>query len=137
MSGLVIDSSVAVKWFFPEPQADQARALLRAGMPLVAPDLVIAEASNVAWKKVRMGQATAMQALDLARGLRAMLEEIVPGEVLSARAVEIALALNHPVYDAFYLALAEARDLPLVTADRRLADRAAGTPWASLVRPLV
>jgi predicted nucleic acid-binding protein len=34
-------------------------------------------------------------------------------------ALRIAISLQHPVYDCFYLALAQAEDCPLVTADQR------------------
>jgi predicted nucleic acid-binding protein len=45
----------------------------------------------------------------------------------------IASQLDHPVYDCFYLALAEARDALLVTADRRLLRKLRGTPWVERV----
>jgi len=57
-------------------------------------------------------------------------DELVPLAGLSRRAAAIALALDHPVYDCFYLALAEARDAPMVTADRRLLRRVAEKHWA-------
>jgi len=136
MTGFVVDASVAIKWFVTEPGTEEALALLETGSVLHAPDLIIAETCNIGWRKARVGEILPEDVKVIARDLCRSFQEIVPGDLLSARAVEIALALNHPVYDAFYLALAEARDLPLVTADRRLADRAAGTPWASLVRPL-
>lgn len=56
---------------------------------------------------------------------------------LAARAVEIAAELRHPVYDCFYLALTESEDATLVTADRRLIGRLAGSPWNDLCKPLV
>ena len=46
------------------------------------------------------------------------------------RAVAIARELDHPVYDCFYLAVSEALDAPLVTADGRLLARVAGTPFS-------
>ncbi len=51
-----------------------------------------------------------------------------PTEQLAAEALALALDLDHPVYDCVYLALAIARDLPLVTADRRLIAAAQGRP---------
>jgi predicted nucleic acid-binding protein len=48
---------------------------------------------------------------------------------LAGRALEIAAELRHPAYDCFYLALAQERRAQLVTADRRLISRLAGTPW--------
>jgi predicted nucleic acid-binding protein len=52
------------------------------------------------------------------------------------RALAIAIELRHPVYDCFYLALAERNTSPLVTADERLIHRCAGTPFEKLARPL-
>ena len=44
---LVVDCSVAVKWFLEEPGDREALALLRAGERLIAPELIIAELINV------------------------------------------------------------------------------------------
>ena len=38
---LVIDASVACKWFFEEPLSAEARALAEAGEPFSAPDLIV------------------------------------------------------------------------------------------------
>ena len=42
---------------------------------------------------------------------------------LFREATNIAVELEHPVYDCVYLACADAIDVPLVTADRRLHER--------------
>ena len=44
---------------------------------------------------------------------------VSPAE-LAARATEIAVELRHPIYDCFYLALAERERAPLISADQRL-----------------
>ena len=62
--------------------------------------------------------------------------ELCPIAALAARALAIAEELRHPAYDCFYLALAEAKDARLVTADRRFAQRLAATPWAALATTL-
>ena len=46
MATLVVDSSVALKWFLKEHDADQAELVLSAGGELLAPDLVLAEVAN-------------------------------------------------------------------------------------------
>jgi hypothetical protein len=43
---------------------------------------------------------------------------------------------GHPVYDCFYLALAEQANASFVTADSRLFERLAGTPPAALAASL-
>lgn len=37
---VVVDDSVAIKWFVPEIHAEAARRLLREGITLLAPDLI-------------------------------------------------------------------------------------------------
>ena len=51
-------------------------------------------------------------------------------------ALAIAIELRHPVYQCFYLALAERNTSPLVTADEQLIRRCADTPFEKLVRRL-
>lgn len=52
-SRVVVDASVAIKWFVPEVHAEAARRLLREGMILLAPDLIWAEVANALWRKWR------------------------------------------------------------------------------------
>jgi len=130
---LVIDASVACKWFIVEPQFDSAEELLAGGDVLIAPDLIVPEVCNVAWLKLRRGEITADQASAMVDGLPELLDELVSSAQLAARALAIAAAIEHPTYDCFYLALAELRDTGLVTADRRLRSRLAATPWERLV----
>jgi predicted nucleic acid-binding protein len=55
MANLVVDASVAIKWFVAEPLSIEARRILddyQAGtLSLVAPDLINAEFGNIVWKK--------------------------------------------------------------------------------------
>jgi predicted nucleic acid-binding protein len=126
---LVVDASVAVKWFIIEPGRPEARRLLDREQPLIAPELIVAELVNVLWKRVTGGAIDRTQAANAARELPQLLSELCPLAGFAERALAIADALRHPAYDCFYLALAEARDARLVTADRRFARRLEGTLW--------
>lgn len=127
---LVVDASVAVKWFLVEPGDREALALLDGDEPLIAPELVVAEVVNAVWKRLVSGGIDASQAADLPRAILKVFSELRPIGALAARALEIAAELRHPAYGCFYLALAEDQSAKLVTADRRLAGRLSGTPWA-------
>ncbi|MDA8250793.1 MAG: type II toxin-antitoxin system VapC family toxin [Rhodospirillales bacterium] len=118
MTGLVIDASVAIKWAVPETGSEQAVALRRH--ELAAPELLIAECANVLWKKVKRGQITRDEALLAARPLATVDVELVAMRAAFESALRWACTLDHPAYDCAYLALAEARDHPLVTADAAL-----------------
>lgn len=130
---LVIDASVACKWFVAEPLSDRAEALLNDGEALIAPDLIVPEVCNVAWLKLRRGEITSDQASAMVDSLPEMIDELMPSAQLAARALAIASTLGHPAYDCFYLALAELRDARLVTADRRLRSRLMTTQWLRLL----
>jgi predicted nucleic acid-binding protein len=122
---VVVDASVALKWYFDEAGSAAADRLLEAGIEgereLLAPDLVAAEFANVLWKKVRRGECEP----DEARGILSLWEVdrplLVPSVDLVPRALELALALEHPVYDCLYLAAAVESAAALATADRQLA----------------
>ncbi len=130
---LAVDASVACKWFVEEPGSADADKFLAGGDELVAPDLIVAEVCSAFWKKLRAGQITAAQAKAAMEELPGFFDDLVPCHRLGTRALAIAGALDYPVYDCFYLALAELNDVRLVTADARLLGSLAGTPWAERV----
>ncbi len=116
---LVVDASIVAKWVMDEDGSDRALAL-RHEAGLIAPSLIVSEVGNALWKAVRRGEvknADAIAALGVAFG---PFDALVPSEDLGVRALELAIALEHPVYDCVYLALAERERAPIITADRAL-----------------
>jgi predicted nucleic acid-binding protein len=133
---LVIDASVAVKWYLDEPLSGKAREILAGDDLLVAPELILAEVGNAAWLRVNKGDISLGQATEIVRELPGAFVALVPTERLIVRAVEIAAELKHPVYDALYLAVADRWDAMLISDDGRLIAKAADTVWAGRVKPL-
>ena len=133
---LVVDASVAIKWMINEPDSDLADQLLDGGHDFLAPELIVAEVISAAWKKRRIGSIGDAQYDDIVLRIADGPIACRPMRPLAATAAALARELDHPVYDCFYLALAEAEDVPLVTADRRLVAALATTPLAARVRPL-
>lgn len=133
---LVVDASVAIKWFKQEADSAAARSLFAGSDVLVAPELIVAEVGNACWKASRLRLMTPAQVDAAAAALPRCFASLLPLAPSAARAAEIARALDHPVYDAFYIALAEREGAPLVTADQRLCKAVAGTGWDALVRHL-
>lgn len=133
---LVVDASVAARWFLSIEKADAAVALLTSGERLIAPDFVVVELANAAWKATVSGNVPIETTRDFVQKSGGLFHELVPASELQDRAFEIALALKHPAYDCFYLALAEQRECQLVTADEKLVRRCARTPFVGLVRAL-
>jgi predicted nucleic acid-binding protein len=133
---LVIDASVALKWFVDEAGSFEAAALIGRGDSLIAPDLIMPEVCNATWKMVRRDMMHPAQQIAAVTQLPSILDELVPTGPLARRAVTITTALNHPAYDCFYLALVEQRGGTLVSADRRLIQRVANTIWRDMVTDL-
>jgi predicted nucleic acid-binding protein len=134
---LVVDASVAIKWYVPEPDSQRALKILSGGTRLLAPDLLIAEVGNILWKKVRRGELTMAEARAIASALtKSSPLELCPASELLATAMSIAVAHQRSVYDSLYVALAHERSCQLVTADERLVSALSGTPYTSLMLSL-
>ena len=129
MSLVVVDASVAVKWFLPgkeESLVSQAVALLDAyddqQVRFVVPDLFYVETASVIWKAVRTARVSRSfgdQALVL---LMEREFPTVPTLKLLDRAFRIAADCGRTVYDSLYVALAVQASAQLITADERLAN---------------
>jgi predicted nucleic acid-binding protein len=128
---LVVDASVAAKWFVAEDGREQALQVL--DLPdRQAPDLIVAEVANVVWKKAVRGQVTDVQARAICAALPRYFETLHASEALIESAIGIGLALRHPVYDCLYLACAMRLGGRLITADRRLIAAVADSEFAEL-----
>ena len=132
MTGFVVDASVMVKWLVNEEYSENAAGLLDAGSTLVAPDLVFAEAANALWAMRRRGDITASDLADAVDALQAVPVSLpVPMPQLMPAAARLAVDLDHPVHDCFYLALAVQTQYPVVTADSRFHDKVRSHPYLS------
>ena len=133
MSAIVVDASVAIKWFLPEIHAEAARRVLAARRDLLAPDLIWAEVGNALWKQVHRAQL----ATETARGILQDFERFplrtFQAKTLLEPAGELAVRFRLTVYDSLYLALAVGHRCSLVTADLVLCRSLSGTPLASSV----
>jgi predicted nucleic acid-binding protein len=131
---LVIDASVAAKWYLPEEHSAEAERLLDEGFLRHAPEALFAEVANVLWKRCHQrGEITAEQVGAIRACLEAVPLEVYPTRDLLDDAVAIALETGRTVYDAIYVALADRLGCRLVTADRRLYNALAAGPWSATV----
>lgn len=87
---------------------------------VAGPDLLRIEVVSVLRRHTGRGRLSAQQADAAIDDLLAFPITVYPTAVLLRRTWE--LRPNVAAYDGCYVALAEALDVPLVTADRRLAD---------------
>ena len=120
MKVCVVDCSVALKWYIPEPHTESASQLLDGSHELHAPDLLLPEFGNCLWKKVRQGELAANESRSILRALGKVPIEIHSSELLLEAALELALHTGRTVYDSLYVALSILLDCPFLTADQRL-----------------
>ena len=125
MRSLVLDTSVAIAWYLPESFRDAARSwqrrLLQGQVQLVVPGLHYWEFGNVLRTYVRRSELEADLAREIyALHLEAPLESAEPDR---SAVLTTALEYDASVYDAVYIALSRALELPLLTAERTT------TPW--------
>ncbi len=134
MMKVVVDASVAAKWFLPEIHSDAAARLLDPAIVLYAPDLIVPEFGNILWKKVRRAEITPVEAGEILRAFGALPLELRPSSALLTPAFELAVELDRSVYDSLYLAVAVAEECAMVTADAKFHSVLAASPLARHVR---
>ena len=129
MNLVVVDASVAVKWFLPEnrePLAEQALALLNKydqnEIRFVVPDLFYVEIASAIWKAVRVGRVSRVFGDEALVLLTQRELATVPSLKLLDQAFQIATDYGRSVYDSLYVALAVQTNSQLITADERLAN---------------
>ena len=127
----VIDASVLVAALVDTGSAGTWAEAALGERSLAAPELLPAEASNVLRRLERAGDISTLEATSAHRDLQRLDVELFPFAPCADRVW--ALRNNVTSYDAWYVALAELLDCPLVTLDRRIG-RAAG-PKCEIVAP--
>jgi predicted nucleic acid-binding protein len=133
VSRLVVDSSVVIKWFVPEVHSDDALRYLDPDLERHAPELLLAEVSNILWKKVGRRDLTAAEAEQIAQDIGQADVAIHPMSPLFIPGLRIALATGRTAYDSIYLTLADSLSTRVVTADRRFYNALQGGPYAGLI----
>lgn len=119
----VVDGSVLVAATTDAgPEGTWAENVVAEG-GIVAPHLVLVEATNILRRLESAKQLTRLEATAAQKDLLGLDLVLVPFEPFAERVWE--LRRNVTSYDAWYIAVAEALDLPLATLDRRLS-RASG-----------
>ncbi len=121
----LLDTSVVVKWFLPEEDSVRAINLreshVRDEVQLYAPDILLMELANALRYSPLTSAEEIPQALELLSELNITTIEFELEILLSA--VTLSLENDLAIYDSYFLALAQALELPLITADRKMLSR--------------
>ena len=127
----VVDASVLVAALVGSGRQGRWAETAVAQGSLAGPELILAETSNTLRCLERANKISRLEATSAHGDLQRLDMELFPFAPLAERVW--ALRHNLTSYDAWYVALAEALDCPLVTLDRRLS-RASG-PECDIITP--
>jgi predicted nucleic acid-binding protein len=121
---LVVDTSVALKFYLPEEGHEEAVELLEAAdagaVELLAPGTILPEGFNAIAQQRRRGLLDAEDARGAWQRLLRAPVYTYATEDLIERAADIARETDVVIYDALFLALAEDAETVMVTADGKL-----------------
>ena len=130
----VVDASTGIKLFLDEPFSEQAHKLfakLAEDPPaeLYVPDLFYIECANILLKYMRrFGRSLEDSQADLADLNSLALKSVSTAKLMEA-AVVLASQKNLTAYDACYAVLARQLNIPLLTADKPMAQAVEWAVW--------
>ncbi|MGB5440332.1 MAG: type II toxin-antitoxin system VapC family toxin [Gammaproteobacteria bacterium] len=127
---LVVDASVAIKWYLPEVHADVAIRCLDEKYNLLVPDLFLAEFGSILRKKCRIGEITHADALAIFDALGRVPIHNYRLKELMLPAFELATRMHRTIYVSIYLALAVSEKCKLLTADRKFYNAMSASPYS-------
>ena len=130
---LIIDASVAGKWFFDEALNEAADNLISPHNRFVAPDLLASEFINIVQKNTRIRKITFEYGLAAIKRFQTLPIHYIPALELMETAYRISIGLEHPAYDCVYLAIPEKQGGVMVTADMRFYKKVRNSRYASLI----
>lgn len=118
---LVLDASVAIKFYAPEPDTRAALAWVGREARFVVPDIFLVEVMQALLRHCREGRFRPNDLAVAVAELTKLVDVTASSADLMPAALSLALVLEHKLHDCMYLALAERLRCPLLTADGKLA----------------
>lgn len=117
---VVIDASVLVAAAVDRDASGEWAEQVLAGGGLHAPELILVEATNILRRLERAKKITPLEAAAAHRDHMSLDVDVYAFAPVAERVWELRHTLTS--HDAWYVAVAEALDLPLATLDARLAE---------------
>jgi hypothetical protein len=129
VSALVVDASVAAKWFVEEEHAEEAFSVLSEENQLHAPDFLLLEFDSLVCKWIRRKAVSLAEGSAVRGALRQYPIQYHPFPSYLDSAFAIANQTGQTVYDCLYVALAAVIKGRMVTADRALHNALKDSPF--------
>jgi predicted nucleic acid-binding protein len=117
---VVLDASGAAEVIAKTGRGVEFINLLMRADRVLAPDIYIAEVSNMMWKLGRNDKGGADACMEMAEDCIGYVAEYVSAAKLWEEALLLAQKHDHAVYDMLYAVLAKRHDATLITMDVKL-----------------
>lgn len=123
-SGVILDSSVVAKWFFPEEHSKEALRVKddfsSNALTVSVPLLLYYEINNLLKTATKSFRINAKDALDVYEAFLKLDFIVYSSEDLMTKALKKAIEFDISSYDASYIVLADYLEKPFYTADQKL-----------------
>lgn len=135
----VVDASVAGRWHLRDEGIFQRQCDLVIQryvgdqLKLIAPDCLVYEFGSLISAAARDKRISVEHGRQILRAFQDWYIDLMPTEGQAQRALELSVLYDHPIYDCYYMALAESLRRPYIHADevlhRKLNGRFAFELW--------
>lgn len=121
MEKIVVDTSVAIKWFVDEPKSEEALVLLtkkhQKNVKIIVPDILRLEIINGLFYSYHFGT---LQLKDTLNSLESLgLKYVNLDEIDLKIAVSLMEEFTLAAYDALFITLSQQLNCPLITNDKK------------------
>jgi len=117
---VVVDVSAAVEVLLQKETQTQFSKYLKEASWVIAPDLYIAELSNVLWKYHRAKVISRADCITYVESGINLIDDFIETRELWKEALGEGIKNSHSVYDMYYAVLARRNDAVLLTKDETL-----------------
>ena len=116
----VLDVSAAIEILLQKEKKELFNATYEKASWVIAPDLYIAEISNVLWKYYKSGLISHIECIQYVEDGIELIDDYFPSKELWKEALGEGIKNIHSIYDMYYAVLARRNDATLITNDSKL-----------------
>ena len=117
---VVLDVSAAIEILLQKEKKEIFNTTYEKASWVIAPDLYIAEISNVLWKYYKSGLISHMECIQYVEDGIELIDDYFPSKELWKEALGEGIKNTHSIYDMYYAVLARRNDAVLITNDSKL-----------------
>ena len=116
----VLDVSAAIEILLQKEKKELFNTTYEKASWVIAPDLYIAEISNVLWKYYKSGLISHTECIQYVEDGIELIDDYFPSKELWKEALGEGIKNTHSIYDMYYAVLARRNDATLITNDSKL-----------------